>query len=427
MSADEYLPYSRPPLSKDFLRGESEEDVLGLEDGSFYRHHDIEVRLGTRAQALDTGRRVVTLSEGETLSYGWCILATGARPKPLPVPGAEGPGVCYLRSRHQAKKLREAAAAARSAVVVGSGFIGCEAAASLARRGLAVTLVSMEDGPQAARLGDAASQVLRTWLEEDGVSLRLGVEVEAFEGGRVRLAGEASAEGDLLLVAGGVEPEAGLAADAGWPWRPGGSGLTRTCAAAPRVSWPPVMWPSLSMPQPDVTWLSSTGERLWPWAGWQARPPPAWKPRGPRYRDSGLPSVTGRSNTPPGETVTTMPASSITVAERSPSGTHKTVSRSAFSPMTPTMITNADGASSNGASRRPAQHAPRWADRRDLLQAVQSSPTAAHAPRITGKRAARASPSCRRCCWAPAALMASCRSWPPGHWAKACRAGSRCS
>ena len=73
----------------------------------------------------------------------------------------------------------------------------------------------MEDGPQAARLGDAASQVLRAWLEEDGVSLRLGVEVEAFEGGRVRLAGEASAEGDLLLVAGGVEPEVGIAAEAG--------------------------------------------------------------------------------------------------------------------------------------------------------------------------------------------------------------------
>jgi 3-phenylpropionate/trans-cinnamate dioxygenase ferredoxin reductase component len=215
VSADEYLPYNRPPLSKDFLRGESEEDALGLEDGSFYRRHDIEVRLGTRAQALDTGRRVVTLADGETLSYGRCVLATGARPKPLPVPGAQDSGVRYLRSRHQAKELREAAAAARSAVVIGSGFIGCEAAASLARRGLAVTLVSMEDGPQAGRLGDAASQVLRAWLEEDGISLRLGAEVEAIEAGRVHLAGETSAEGDLLLVAGGVEPEVGIAAEAG--------------------------------------------------------------------------------------------------------------------------------------------------------------------------------------------------------------------
>jgi NADPH-dependent 2,4-dienoyl-CoA reductase/sulfur reductase-like enzyme len=215
VSDDEHLPYNRPPLSKDFLRGESEEDALPLEDGDFYRHHAIEVRLRTRAVALDPGRRVVTLSGGETLDYGWCVLATGASPKPLPVPGADGPGVRYLRSRRQARELRDAVAAARSAVVVGSGFIGCEAAASLARRGLAVTLVSMEDEPQAARLGGAASQVLRGWLEDDGVSLRLGVQVEAVERGRVRLHGESSAEGDLLLVAGGVEPAAGLAAEAG--------------------------------------------------------------------------------------------------------------------------------------------------------------------------------------------------------------------
>jgi len=215
VSADDFLPYNRPPLSKDFLRGESEEDVLPLEDGGFYRHHGIEVRLGTRARALDTGRRVVTLGDGETLSYGRCILATGASPKPLPVPVADGSSVRYLRSRHQGRELREAAAEARSAVVVGSGFIGCEAAASLARRGLAVTLVSMEDGPQATRLGEAASGILRGWLEDDGVSLRLGAQVEAIEAGRVRLAGQASAEGDLLLVAGGVEPEVGIAARAG--------------------------------------------------------------------------------------------------------------------------------------------------------------------------------------------------------------------
>jgi 3-phenylpropionate/trans-cinnamate dioxygenase ferredoxin reductase component len=99
--------------------------------------------------------------------------------------------------------------------VIGSGFIGCEAAASLARRGLAVTLVSMEEVPRAARLGDAASRILQAWLEGGGVSLRLGAEVEAIEGGRVRLAGGSSAEGDLLLVAGGVQPEAGVAAEAG--------------------------------------------------------------------------------------------------------------------------------------------------------------------------------------------------------------------
>jgi NADPH-dependent 2,4-dienoyl-CoA reductase/sulfur reductase-like enzyme len=215
VSGDEHLPYNRPPLSKDFLRGESAEDALPLEDEGFYRQHGIEVRLRTRVRSLDADRREVALSDGETLGYSRCILATGASPKPLPVPGANGPGVRYLRSRQQARELRAAAEAARSAVVIGSGFIGCEAAASLARRGLAVSLVSMEDAPQAARLGGAASQILRAWLEGDGVELRLGAEVEAIEGGRVLLAGEASAEGDLILVAGGVEPEAGVAAEAG--------------------------------------------------------------------------------------------------------------------------------------------------------------------------------------------------------------------
>jgi NADPH-dependent 2,4-dienoyl-CoA reductase/sulfur reductase-like enzyme len=134
LSADEHLPYNRPPLSKDFLRGESEEDGLPLEDHDFYREHGITVRLRTRAQALDAGRRVITLDDGGTLEYGTCVLTTGAAPQPLPVPGATGPGVRYLRSRRDARELRGAAAAARSAVVVGSGFIGCEAAASLARR-----------------------------------------------------------------------------------------------------------------------------------------------------------------------------------------------------------------------------------------------------------------------------------------------------
>jgi 3-phenylpropionate/trans-cinnamate dioxygenase ferredoxin reductase component len=215
VSADEHPPYNRPPLSKDFLRGESEEDDLPLEGGDFYRSYGIKLLLRTRAHALDAARRIVTLSDDETLGYGCCVLATGASPKPLPVSGADGPEVRYLRSRRQARELRDAAAVARSAVVIGSGFIGCEAAASLARRGAAVTLVSMEEGPQAARLGHAASQILRSWLEEEGISLLLGAKVDAIEDGRVLLAGQSSAEGDLLLVAGGVEPAADLAAGAG--------------------------------------------------------------------------------------------------------------------------------------------------------------------------------------------------------------------
>ena len=215
ISADEHAPYNRPPLSKDFLRGDSEEDSLPLEADEFYADHAIELRLGASATVLDTTARTLIVS-GAALRYGACILATGAVPKPLAVRGADGAGVRYLRSRCDARELRQAAASARSAVIVGSGFIGCEAAASLAGRGLAVTLVSAEKQPQAGRLGPAAGERIREWLVDAGVVLRLGVEVGGIEdGGRVRLADGTSAEGDFVLVAGGAAPASTLARNAG--------------------------------------------------------------------------------------------------------------------------------------------------------------------------------------------------------------------
>jgi NADPH-dependent 2,4-dienoyl-CoA reductase/sulfur reductase-like enzyme len=222
LSADEHLPYNRPPLSKEFLRGEANEDDLPLEDEDFYRNHEVDVRLRHTAVSVDLTRQIITVDGGDTLVYAACILATGASPTPLPVPGATHPSVLYLRSRVDARQLREAASSARTAVVVGSGFIGCEAAASLARRGLSVTLVTVEDVPQGARLGHAAGGRLREWLEDEGVALRLGVEVEGIDGGRsVRLVGGSEGEGDLVLVAGGVEPNAAIARDAGLAVRAG--------------------------------------------------------------------------------------------------------------------------------------------------------------------------------------------------------------
>jgi 3-phenylpropionate/trans-cinnamate dioxygenase ferredoxin reductase subunit len=212
VTADEHLPYDRPPLSKDYLQGQSEETELPLEDEGFYRDHDIQVLLANPATALDPAARTLTLADGVSLTYDACVLATGAAAKPLPVPGGDDPAVLYLRSRTDGRRLRRAAEAARSAVIVGSGFIGCEAAASLAARGLDVTLVTIEELPQATRLGPAAGDRLRQWLEADRVTLRLGVEVEGIQAGRrVHLAGEAEVEGDLVLVAGGSQPEVSLA------------------------------------------------------------------------------------------------------------------------------------------------------------------------------------------------------------------------
>lgn len=216
ISADEHLPYSRPPLSKDYLRGETEEDSLLLEPPEFYRDQGIQVRLQVQAETLDRASQTLTLAGGQVISYRQCILATGATPAALPVPGADHRGLRLLRSRRDARDLRHAAAQARSAVVVGSGFIGCEAASSLARRGLRVTVVSAEDLPQAARLGAAAGQRLRSWLAAEGIALRLGVKVASIEAGhRVLLADGGHVEADLVLVAGGVTPNSGIAADSG--------------------------------------------------------------------------------------------------------------------------------------------------------------------------------------------------------------------
>jgi 3-phenylpropionate/trans-cinnamate dioxygenase ferredoxin reductase component len=216
ISADEYLPYNRPPLSKDYLRGETEEESLPLETPDFYTEHGIQARLRTSAEALDCGRRALTLADGQTIAYRRCILATGATPAPLPVPGADHPDIRLLRSRRNARHLRQAAARARSAIVVGSGFIGCEAAASLARRGLSVTVATTEELPQAERLGAAAGQRLRSWLAGEGVALRFGVQVTAIEAGhRLLLEDGDGLEADLILVAGGVTPNTAVAADSG--------------------------------------------------------------------------------------------------------------------------------------------------------------------------------------------------------------------
>lgn len=211
VSDDDTPPYFRPPLSKEFLRGEVGEDDLPLDglDGT-------EIRTGTRVTALDATDRLAHLGDGGTVAYGQCVLATGSAPVTLPVPGASG-GL-YLRTLSDARTLVGQARDAGTAVVVGSGFIGCEAAVSLARRGLGVTVCSTEPLPQAARLGDAVGERLRDWLAEDGVAFRGAAEVTGIENGQVVHVrdGEPS-RADMVLVAAGAAPRGTLAAEAGIP------------------------------------------------------------------------------------------------------------------------------------------------------------------------------------------------------------------
>src|SRR5262245_48162587 len=120
------VPYTRPALSKGFLRGELDDGELPIEDEAWYENQGVDVRLGAEAQTLDPAARTLLLGSGETLSYDACVVATGAEPAVLPVPGATEEWVLLLRSLATARVLRDKAEQAKTAVVVGSGFIGCE-------------------------------------------------------------------------------------------------------------------------------------------------------------------------------------------------------------------------------------------------------------------------------------------------------------
>lgn len=217
VTEDQHLPYDRPPLSKDFLRGESEADALPLEDEDFYRQHAMEVVLGRRVTSLDAAGKSLTVgAPEETVTFESCVLALGAQPIPLSVDGGDHPDLLFLRSRIDGERLRSLAETAKSAIIIGSGFIGCEAAASLAQRGLAVTIVSSEALPQAKRLGDEAAARLASWLTVAGVTLIGGVHATSIvDGHRVVLNDGSDHAADLVLVAAGISPDVDLAESAG--------------------------------------------------------------------------------------------------------------------------------------------------------------------------------------------------------------------
>lgn len=216
ISADDAPPYERPPLSKDFLRGGSEEDALPIEPPEFYRDNDIELRLNDPVVSLSLFPGVVRTRSGFSTGFDRCVLATGCEPAVLPVPGADHPDVLRLRFVSQARTLRGRAGRAESAIVIGSGFIGCEAAASLASRGVAVTVLSTEELPQLERLGPDVAARLAGWLTGAGVKLVGKAEVAAIEDGSVvRTVDGQSFTADLLLSAAGVTPHGELAEQAG--------------------------------------------------------------------------------------------------------------------------------------------------------------------------------------------------------------------
>jgi NADPH-dependent 2,4-dienoyl-CoA reductase/sulfur reductase-like enzyme len=212
------MPYQRPPLTKELLRGESTEAELPIEPEQWLTDADVALVSG-RAVRLDAGARAVTLTGGRELSYGRCVLSTGAEPTRLPIPGGDDPGVRVIRTLDHVRELLTRLDGAGSTVaVVGSGFIGCEIASSLRSLGHRVSLISDEPAPNARRLGEEVADVIGGWLGQDGVELHLDAEVERIERSNRMLAvraGELTVSADVVVMAAGVAPRSELASCAG--------------------------------------------------------------------------------------------------------------------------------------------------------------------------------------------------------------------
>jgi NADPH-dependent 2,4-dienoyl-CoA reductase/sulfur reductase-like enzyme/nitrite reductase/ring-hydroxylating ferredoxin subunit len=215
LSADESPPCDRPNLSKDYLAGSAPEEWIPLQPSDFYNDHRIELRLNTRVTAIDSASSAVQLSDGTRLSYGALLIATGAEPIRLTVPGAELPHVHVLRTLADSRALIARALGARSCVVVGASFIGLEAASALRSRGLTVHVVAPEARPMERVLGTAIADTVRAIHEAHGVVFHLGATVATVEPGSVTLSTGDRVEADLVVVGIGVRPTIAIAEHAG--------------------------------------------------------------------------------------------------------------------------------------------------------------------------------------------------------------------
>lgn len=224
LASEPYPPYRRPPLTKEYLRGETSRDELPMQGRNWYEENNIELHLSTESTGLDTERMVVQTEDGE-FPYDACVLATGSEPFRLPVPGADDPEILLMRTVEDSTRLQERLEKGNRAVVVGSGFIGCEAAASLSMRGMTVTMISQENVPQEARLGEEAGNRIFSWLQDYGVEAHFGASLESierdngdfvvnFEGGSVTA--------DTVLFGTGVKARTELAEEAGLEVESGG-------------------------------------------------------------------------------------------------------------------------------------------------------------------------------------------------------------
>ena len=212
-------PYERPLLSKDYLRGDKPAAKLYVHDEGFYADNDIELMTGTRVESLDPRAHEVSVDGGGRIAYSKLLLCTGASPRPLPLPGADLPGVRYLRLMGDSDALRAAITAPSRVVVIGAGWIGSEVAASARQMGAEVAIIAPGAVPLQRVLGQEVGGVYRDLHAEHGVDLHLSTQIEAIVGNGcargVRTTDGSVVEGDLIVVGAGVSPRDELARDAG--------------------------------------------------------------------------------------------------------------------------------------------------------------------------------------------------------------------
>jgi 3-phenylpropionate/trans-cinnamate dioxygenase ferredoxin reductase component len=219
IGAERERPYERPPLSKDYLRGESEREGVHVHEAGYYDEHGIELMLGRTVERIDPGARELALDGGERLGFDALLLTTGAEPRRLGVPGADLDGVHYLRTVGDSEALSARLGGGGSVVVVGAGWIGAEVAASARQKGLDVTVVEPTSVPLERVLGPELGAIYRDIHADHGVRMVLGTGVEALEGDgrveRVRTSDDRTFDCDFVVVGVGVQPRTQLAEAAG--------------------------------------------------------------------------------------------------------------------------------------------------------------------------------------------------------------------
>ena len=215
VSADEDAPVDRPNLSKDYLAGEAQDDWIPLWPSETYAQRRIELLPRTRVSSIDSVGRTVLFENGSRRDFGALLIATGADPVRLPIPGADSPHVCYLRSFADSRAIVERARTAKHVVVVGASFIGLEVSAALRTRGIAVDVVAPEHVPLERVMGTEVGRFVQSLHEAHGVVFHLGQTVTSVAGRAVALSGGATVDADFVVMGVGVRPATAIAERSG--------------------------------------------------------------------------------------------------------------------------------------------------------------------------------------------------------------------